>query len=115
MMCRLCSHNISNITRLGVPLSNLTADDYCITDMRFGTHLSIYDCPECGLRQCESSLDLDKFYINLVDDDYERDRSTRYKQMLDLLNFLDSPSVDNKEGAKLLDVGAGSCILIEAA
>jgi SAM-dependent methyltransferase len=52
----------------------------------------------------------------MVDDNYERDRNLRMKQMFNLLHFLCSPFyITIGGGGRLLDVGAGSGILVEAA
>ena len=108
--CRICKSD----TELKWP-SNLentiSSDSFAITDAHYGQTSAIYQCKQCGFRQCNDLQDVLSFYEDLEDQEYENGRKERYLQAKALLKELK----DLQPQGKLLDVGAGSGILVEAA
>lgn len=89
----------------------LSADDFRITDAKYGVTEDIYQCRECGFLYCPEMPDLLHYYEKMEDAEYESTREQRAMQLRRLLAGA-SPSA---AGKRLLDVGAGSGILIEEA
>nr|CRH06411.1 protein of unknown function [Candidatus Magnetococcus massalia] len=99
--------------------SNIQADlepsHFAISDFHYGTTATIYRCPQCGFLQCSNLQETVSFYQDLVDPDYETGRAQRQQlartTLLSLQKVLGAPL----ERRRLLDVGAGSGILLEEA
>ncbi len=108
--CRICKSD----TELKWP-SNLektiSSDSFAITDAHYGQTSAIYQCKQCGFRQCNDLQAVLSFYENLEDQEYENGRKERYLQAKALLEGLKNYCSQGP----LLDVGAGSGILVEAA
>ena len=108
--CRICGSD----TELKWP-SNLEttidSDSFAITDAHYGQTSAIYQCNQCGFRQCNDLDEVLSFYENLEDQEYENGRKERYLQAKALLKQLQN----HQNSGRLLDVGAGSGILVEAA
>lgn len=113
--CRICDDNDLKLMKLS-NLSNLPkSSDFAISDFNYGKTLSLYKCQKCDLLQAPTSNVLN-FYKHLVDPEYEKERDQRYlqaKYLLSIYNLKDKPPISKKK-IKLLDIGAGSGILIEA-
>jgi len=108
--CWLCGSSKSRLLRPS-SLSDLGAENFRITDSSYGTTAAIYECAECGFFYCPDSPDVLPFYQNMSDDEYERTRPERMIQARELLRVIRK----FKNSGRLLDVGAGSGILVEAA
>ena len=85
--------------------------DFQITNSQYGKTLDLYRCKNCNFIQAAKASDLTKYYENMVDEEYEETRNERFcRKILLSKNFISY----NKSGKKLLDVGCGSGILLEA-
>ncbi len=108
--CRICSSS----TKLKWPSSlegELSSNSFAITDAHYGQTSAVYGCSTCGFMQCNDLSDVLSFYETLQDQAYEQGRKERYQQSRALIDYLQK---FQKTGS-LLDVGAGSGILVEAA
>jgi 2-polyprenyl-3-methyl-5-hydroxy-6-metoxy-1,4-benzoquinol methylase len=90
----------------------LNTDSIKITDDRYGYTLAIRECLSCGFQFCPDTEGLVEAYVNLEDGEYEFTRAPRLRQAADLLRQIKSTC---PLSGSLLDVGAGSGILLEAA
>jgi SAM-dependent methyltransferase len=90
---------------------DLTSDSFAITDAHYGQTAAIYRCEDCGFLECPDLADALRYYRELEDPAYEEGRPERRMQMNRLLRRL-RPW---KPGSRLLDVGAGSGMLVEEA
>lgn len=94
----------------------LSCDDFAISDLRYGVTASIYRCNACGLLQCPDANDVLAFYEGLEDPQYEEGREQRYLQAEQIVRtILRALGCAGGQGRMLLDVGAGSGILLQAA
>jgi 2-polyprenyl-3-methyl-5-hydroxy-6-metoxy-1,4-benzoquinol methylase len=91
--------------------NELTAQDFAITDSDYGRTGELHQCASCGFIQSEALSDVLSFYENLEDAEYETGRSERGLQARKLLDLLPGARKDER----LVDVGAGSGILVEQA
>src|SRR5229473_933230 len=95
--------------------SNLKADlgssDFAITDSRYGVTTDIFRCTGCGFVECANQADVLSFYEELQDPSYEEGRTQRSLQQKKLLELLPGTA----RGKRLIDIGAGSGMLVEQA
>lgn len=109
--CWLCdSGNTSQISQ-GVAPDELTAQHFAITDSHYGKTLSIYQCKDCSFRFCPQAGDVTCFYDALEDPEYERTRDQRRLQAEHLIRKIRR----YKTTGELIDIGAGTGILVEEA
>jgi SAM-dependent methyltransferase len=81
-----------------------------VSDSNYGVTGPLWRCTECGFLQCHE-LDVLPHYEAMEDPGYEETRVQRGLQMRRLLERLRARGL----GGRLLDVGAGSGILVEQA
>jgi len=113
--CRICkSSNVRRI-REGNTETFLQSNDFRITDDRYGLVSSVFECADCGFLQCLDVPDTTAFYRVLEDPEYEAGRKERMHQARMILNKTLKVIGEKPEVLRLLDVGAGSGILLEAA
>ena len=91
--------------------SELTSNLFAITNSNYGKSAAIYECLNCGFFQCPDLSDSLRFYEDLEDEEYEQTRSERSRQERLLLNVVKR----YRHYGSLLDIGAGSGILVEKA
>ena len=84
---------------------------FAITDSHYGRTAEIQRCVDCGFLQCGGLGDVVGMYEALEDQEYEDTRKERALQMKRLLDRV----ARDKPAGRLLDVGAGSGILVEEA
>ncbi len=91
----------------------LNAEDLRITDDRYGTTLSLRRCRACGFVFADGAVeDIPRMYRQLDDPEYLQSTDTRRLQMEWLLDRV----LDQHVGFRsLLDVGAGTGLLVDAA
>lgn len=115
--CRACGRT-TGLTQIR-PSSitgELSSDDFAITDLRYGVTAAICRCGACGLLQCPDTNDVLAFYQRLEDPQYEEGRAQRYLQAEQIIRTtLKALGCASGHGKTLLDVGAGSGILLQAA
>ncbi len=110
-VCWLCGGSIVHKQGDGFAREQLTSKHFAITDSDYGTTLSIYHCESCGYKFCPESGDVTHYYAELEDKEYERTRQQRSVQAQYLLEKIQQ----YKSVGTLLDIGAGSGILVEQA
>ena len=114
--CRACGEKGLEFVRASTIKGELESTHFAITDAAYGTTAAIYRCPACGLLQCADSSDVLAFYERLQDPQYEDGRDLRSLQAEKLIEeLLRGLGRESGTGLRLLDVGAGSGILLEAA
>ncbi|MCB1119912.1 MAG: methyltransferase domain-containing protein [Verrucomicrobiae bacterium] len=89
----------------------LSSESFAITDAHYGRTSAIYECRACGFRQCTELPEVLSYYETLEDPDYEKGSRERILQSRKLLDHLQRHATTGS----LLDVGAGSGNLVEAA
>ena len=89
----------------------LNADAFRITDANYGVTAAIFQCRSCGFRFCPQLTDLTRYYSEMQDEEYENTREQRALQLRHILHTIRRATA----GTRLLDVGAGSGILVEQA
>lgn len=108
--CRICGSE----TKIKWPSNlegELSSTSFAITDSHYGQTSAIYLCSHCGFLQCNELSDVLTYYENLEDLAYVQGRPERYLQSKALVDRL----AHYQKSGSLLDVGAGSGILVEAA
>jgi 2-polyprenyl-3-methyl-5-hydroxy-6-metoxy-1,4-benzoquinol methylase len=109
--CWICGLGPLRLYRPGNLPPNLGAEHFRITDSAYGCTADIYQCEACGFRQCGSLTEVLPFYEDMSDDAYEHSRDARSLQARELLRHV----AKYRSSGRLLDVGAGSGILVDAA
>lgn len=89
----------------------LTSRNFAITNFDYGTTGELSRCGNCGFIQCTDLEDVVGFYEELEDQEYEDGRKERLLQERKVLAEIRKVH----PGKKLLDVGAGSGMLVEEA
>jgi len=113
--CWVCEHEASEPYLSGtLGGADATADDLRITDARYGMTAPLVRCLDCGFIYAEPppADDLVALYTELDDPDYVEGHDYRLEQMRDLLGQI---LPHHPTARTLLDVGAGSGLLVEAA
>lgn len=114
-ICRACEKRDCEFVRPST-VGRLKSSDFAITNSDYGATAAIYRCRSCGLLQCPESADILKFYEELRDPQYEEGRPQRLLQATHLVfGLLKALGREDGRGLKLLDIGAGSGVLVEAA
>lgn len=109
--CRICeSKNISLVKKGNIP-ADLSSKNFQITDSDYGVTGDIFKCSDCGFLQCLNMADVLPYYQALEDKGYEETRTQRALQERSILKIIKK----QMPGGRLLDVGAGSGILVEEA
>lgn len=115
-VCRLCKSNNVKLIKEANIKTTLESKDFKITDGRYGLMLSIFECKECGFMQCLDVPDTTDYYRALEDTEYESSRRERIYQVRRILKkIMGNIKGRQPHGLRLLDIGAGSGILLEAA
>jgi SAM-dependent methyltransferase len=109
--CWLCGTPTLKLRRSGNLPEQLTPEDFRITDYNYGRTADVYRCTSCGFLECPTIPDVLSFYQEMDDDEYEATRAERVLQAKHLLKRIAA----QKRGGTLLDVGAGSGIMVETA
>jgi 2-polyprenyl-3-methyl-5-hydroxy-6-metoxy-1,4-benzoquinol methylase len=114
-ICRACGGDDLPLVKPSNVNSALQSGDFAITDDSYGVTGAIYRCSHCGFMQCHDMPDVLDFYETLVDPGYETGRDQRLLQAGKLLRTIAATSSSGRNRLRLLDVGAGSGILVQAA
>jgi len=109
LYCRICdSTNMSMIKPSDAQV--LTSENFAITNSHYGKTGELHICNSCKFIQTKDLNNVVNFYENLVDLEYENTRKERLIQEKKIISFIKK----YKSSGRLLDIGAGSGILIEA-
>lgn len=110
-LCWVCGSTEQVILRKSILDIPLSSSMFRITDAHYGQTGSIYQCQQCGFRQCNDLEQVLDFYETLEDKDYEASRTERAIQARRILQTVSA----RRPAGRLLDIGAGSGILVEEA
>jgi len=112
--CWVCGSERTSALAQGDPGVVMTSADLRITDKRYGLTLPLTRCDRCGFvfARRESLPDLVALYEGLDDEEYESSDRGRRRQMEHLLRWA---TRDLAPGARLLDVGAATGLLVAEA
>jgi hypothetical protein len=113
--CRVCQSSDVRLVKKTNITKSLKSDDFKITDARYGMTFSVYECLRCGFLQCLDAPDTTVYYEALEDPEYELSRNERMHQAKKILAKILKEVGGSAKGVRLLDVGAGSGILLEMA
>jgi 2-polyprenyl-3-methyl-5-hydroxy-6-metoxy-1,4-benzoquinol methylase len=89
----------------------LTASSVMPSDAHYGCTADIYRCADCGFLECCDLGDLLSLYRDMDDFEFESTRAARAVRANRLLDQVEK----YKPGGRLLDVGAGSGVMVESA
>jgi 2-polyprenyl-3-methyl-5-hydroxy-6-metoxy-1,4-benzoquinol methylase len=111
MSCRVCGSDEVKFWSRRTIDRKLVPDDLRITDSRYGVTLGLWRCIHCDFIQADGDeiAELFNLYSQLDDPAYESGRETRRLQMRWLLQRALST---NPSAATLLDIGAGTGLMI---
>ncbi len=109
--CWLCGDTNLHLVATGIAAEAITPAHFAITDSDYGQTLTLYQCQSCGFRFCPDAGDVTHYYTDMEDTEYEHTRKQRALQARNLLHQLRR----YKPSGTLLDIGAGSGILVEEA
>ena len=110
LRCWICGGGLRLAKRGNLP-DDLRPDAMRITDAHYGVTADIFRCEKCGFLECPNLENVLNLYAEMSDEGYEETRETRARQARTLLKIISG----YKKGGRLLDVGAGSGILVEEA
>lgn len=111
--CWVCGHDSLQIVKESDfgNKDDLDIANFKITNSDYGKTGELSKCPKCGFIQCTKESDVIHFYEDLVDTAYEDTRGERKLQEISILRLIQKI----KPSGKLLDIGAGSGIMVESA
>ena len=111
--CWICESRHLTLARTSTLPDRVDATAFRITDSDYGRTAAIYRCAQCGFLQCSDFTDVLQYYAEMDDAGYEETREARGLQARKLLQSI--AATRQLAGQRLLDVGAGSGILVEEA
>jgi SAM-dependent methyltransferase len=109
--CWVCNNTEFIVYKKSDVSDGLTSKNFAITNFDYGKTGELLKCKNCGFIQCNDLDQVVGFYEDLEDQGYEDSRKERKLQENRLVRFLGK----YKKSGKLLDIGAGSGIMVEAA
>lgn len=108
MPCWICRGEDLTLVRKGTRLEDLAAANFRVTDADYGRTGDIFRCQSCGFYQCSDFADVLQLYEEMDDLTYEETSSARSFQARKTLSTIGK----FRASGRLLDVGAGSGILV---
>lgn len=114
-VCRICASPNVSLVKPSDIAARINSDQVKITDDSYGLTAAIYRCASCGFMQCSDAEGVVQAYEDLEDQEYEAGRKERALQARAILSRMLAVARARPDGARLLDIGAGSGILVEAA
>lgn len=115
MECWVCGSKNLKLKKESNVTEPLSSKNFAITDQIYGKFLSIYECVNCEFMQCTESDDVLLYYQQMDDPTYESGREYRKLQIKKILNRILKVKKKWIDEPRLLDIGAGSGIMVEAA
>jgi len=112
--CRVCGSSQTSRWKSRTLEGELEPDDLRISDSRYGVTLELWRCSDCGFVFAPAGdvEDLMGLYERLTDPGYAESQESRILQMRWLLK---EALEDKPEAADLLDIGAGTGLLVREA
>jgi 2-polyprenyl-3-methyl-5-hydroxy-6-metoxy-1,4-benzoquinol methylase len=111
LSCWVCSHQEFDLFKSSDISGELNSLNFAITNFDYGKTGELQKCKNCGFIQCIDLENVTGFYEKLEDQGYEDSRKERKLQEKSLVKYFGK----YKNKGKLLDIGAGSGIMVEAA
>ena len=109
--CWICGAGGLRLVKAGNLPDVLHPEALRITDANYGLTADIFQCESCGFLECPNVPPVLELYEQMSDESYEETRAARARQARALIDIVSR----YKKAASLLDVGAGSGILVEEA
>jgi 2-polyprenyl-3-methyl-5-hydroxy-6-metoxy-1,4-benzoquinol methylase len=109
--CWVCSSVSLDIIKPSNINSTVKSESFAITDSSYGVTSELSQCRNCNFIQSTDLSDVLAFYQNLEDPSYEANRKERLLQAKKIITTIKK----QKSDGRLLDIGAGSGILVQAA
>jgi SAM-dependent methyltransferase len=109
--CWVCGGENFTLFKPSDAKTHLTSTHFAITNFDYGKTGELKQCKACGFVQCTDLNDVVNFYEDLEDHEYENTRKERKLQEQKLIRIFQK----YKARGRLLDIGAGSGIMVEAA
>jgi 2-polyprenyl-3-methyl-5-hydroxy-6-metoxy-1,4-benzoquinol methylase len=109
--CWVCDSKDLDLIKKSSISDQLSSKNFAITNFEYGVTGELRKCRQCGFIQCTDLDEVVGFYEELEDHEYENGRKERMLQEKKVLLGLKRI----KPEGTLLDVGAGSGMLVEAA
>ena len=109
--CWVCGEAPLVLRRRGSLPQQLSSDHFKITDNAYGCTADLFECSACGFRQAGAIGEVLRYYETMSDEAYEHSRAARSIQARMLLRAVGR----FRSSGRLLDVGAGSGILLAEA
>lgn len=110
-ICWICGHiGMVSYKEANAP-KVLSSDSFAITDNTYGVTTALDKCPSCGFIQSNDISEVVSYYESLEDPAYEVNRKERSLQAVKILEVIQK----YKKDGSLLDIGAGSGMLVEQA
>ncbi len=109
--CWVCGSESLQVVKKSDFTGDLDSKNFAITNSDYGKTGELSKCLNCGFIQCSKENDVIHYYENLVDTEYENTREERKLQEKRILKLIQKI----KPSGKLLDIGAGSGIMVESA
>ncbi|MDR0927892.1 MAG: hypothetical protein LBO69_09060 [Ignavibacteria bacterium] len=102
MKCWVCGNEHFHKFKDGV--SEVTSDDFKITDARYGTTMPLFQCEDCGFIQYKADVNIIQQYEQLQDEEYVASDAQRIKQFKHLINQVSgfTPPILTKKSHKSL-------------
>jgi SAM-dependent methyltransferase len=111
LRCWICGGDHFELEREANFSGELEPNSFAITDAHYGATGELWRCSGCGFLQCGDIEEVVGYYEDLEDREYDEGREERSLQMRKLLERIRRI----RPNGSLLDVGAGSGMLIEQA
>lgn len=109
--CWICGSPNLELAKHSNIQKTLSSEAFAITDSHYGTTGEIQRCRNCGFLQCSNLNNVLSFYEQLEDAPYEQGRAERMLQAKKMIKIVQK----YQPQGRLLDIGAGSGILVEQA
>lgn len=111
LICWICGSSGLRLVKASDINGPLAPEAFAITDSDYGKTTALYKCADCGFIQSSEASDVLSYYKDLKDTEYEAGRKERTVQANKLLHMI----TGSRPGDRLVDIGAGSGILVEEA
>ena len=111
LACWVCGNEQQQFYKTSNISGDIGSQAFAITDSNYGVTGELVQCKNCGFIQCSNLTDVLNYYQDLEDPSYEATRKGRALQADKMLSVI----LKFSQGKKLLDIGAGSGILVEQA